>query len=134
MLQVAGEREPAEIFDDLAEEIGGILAYPSGSFRDMNRPASQDSDRTRAEVHLPDGGQTRRNSVNSVDRMIEEEMQSQFPAQPIKISEVDESKKSNNNEQLASNIVVPKDVEDILRLVRSDTILQRANSSHPIEN
>ncbi len=133
---MAGEREPAEIFDDLAEEIGGILAYPSGSFRDMNRPASQDSDRTRAEVHLPDGGPTRRNSVNSVDRMIEEEMQSQFPAQPIKISEVDDesAKKSNNNEQLASNIVVPKDVEDILRLVRSDTILQRANSSHPIEN
>ena len=125
---MAGEREPAEIFDDLAEEVGGILTYPSGSFRDMNRPASQDSERTQAEVHLPDEHQTRRNSVNSVDRMIEEEMQGQFPAQPIKISE------SSNNEQLASNIVVPKDVEDILRLVRSATILQRANSSRPIEN
>ena len=66
---VAGQRAPAEIFQDLAEEIGGILAYPSGSFR-----APDVDQETRAVVHSP-AESNRRISVDSVDQMIEEEIQ-----------------------------------------------------------
>ena len=79
-----GQRSPSEIFEDLAEEIGGILQRPINTSLEeapQNPNVSPNdhvqhtnkSERNEVVRH-GSSGITRQKSVDSVDAMIEEEM------------------------------------------------------------
>jgi hypothetical protein len=87
IFQVAGQRSPSEIFDDLAEEINGILSHSWGEppvspyNKENDRPESAakdidlESEETKVVIHtLNDTNVKRKQSIDSVDLMIEEEI------------------------------------------------------------
>lgn len=88
IFQVAGQRSPSEIFDDLAEEINGILSHSWGGeppvspyTKENDRPESAakdidlEPDETKVVIHtLNEDNVKRKQSIDSVDLMIEEEI------------------------------------------------------------
>jgi len=85
--QVAGQRSPSEIFDDLAEEINGILSHSWGELpvlqnnNENDRPESvikeinSEPEETKVVIHtLNENNGKRKQSIDSVDLMIEEEI------------------------------------------------------------
>nr|CAH0102549.1 unnamed protein product [Daphnia galeata] len=85
---VAGQRSPGEIFDDLAEEINGILSHTLGELPvlqqniDNDRPESavkemnSEPEETKVVIHTlhENSVNKRKQSIDSVDLMIEEEI------------------------------------------------------------
>lgn len=94
-IQVEGQRSPKEIFEDLAEEISGILQRPINASAEEETPHSGDpaaenprlsveSKQTEVVVHSS-SEIGRRESIDSVDAMIEEEMLNTVPSpEPVK--------------------------------------------------
>lgn len=86
--KVAGQRPPGEIFEDLVEEVNGILSTTIGEQPIVENPIQEErpvssvpethfdgQEETKVVVHIsPEISVKRKQSIDSVDLMIEEEI------------------------------------------------------------
>ena len=73
-VEVAGHRPPGDVFDDLVEEVSGILGRPLGLQPLMaGQHQTLNSGEIEADVHVLTQVQ-RKKSTDSIDLMIEEEI------------------------------------------------------------